>query len=137
MGNVGLSFTSETPEKQYNYRGRSVAGTNHGENQYRGATMETNNTDILAQNKVIFWIAFATGLVLLVPLLAMQFSNEVAWTLSDFVSAGALVFGTGLMFVLAARKLRKYRAVLGVTLAAALIYVWAELAVGIFTTWGS
>ena len=98
--------------------------------------METKNTDIFPQNKVIFWIAFATGLVLLVPLLAMQFTNEVAWSLSDFVTAGTLLFGTGLTFVLAARKMRKYRAVLGVALAAALIYVWAELAVGIFTAWG-
>ena len=69
--------------------------------------------------------------------MAMQFSNEVAWSLSDFVTAGALLFGTGLMFVLAARKMRKYRAVLGVVHAATLIYVWTELAVGIFTAWGS
>ena len=99
--------------------------------------METKNTDLIAQNKVIFWIAFATGLVLLVPLLAMQLTDEVAWSVSDFVTAGALLLGTGLMFVLATRKMRKYRALLGVALAAALIYVWAELAVGIFTTWGS
>ncbi len=114
-----------------------MAGTHHGENQHGGTSVETKNTDIFAQKKVIFWIAFATGLVLLMPLLAMQFSNNVAWSLSDFVTAGALLFGTGLMFLLAARKMRKYRAVLGVALAAAVIYVWAELAVGIFTTWGS
>jgi hypothetical protein len=99
--------------------------------------METRNADIFMQNKVIIWIALATGLILLVPLLAMQFTDEVAWTLSDFVTAGALLFGTGLTFVLAARKTRKYRAVIGIALAAALIYVWAELAVGVFTTWGS
>jgi hypothetical protein len=109
----------------------------HVENQKGGDSMETKNADIIMQNKVIIWIALATGLILLVPLLAMQFTDEVAWTLSDFVIAGVLLFGTGLMFVLAARKMRKYRAVIGIALAAALIYVWLELAVGIFTTWGS
>jgi hypothetical protein len=99
--------------------------------------MKTKNSDIIMQNKVIIWIALATGLILLAPLLAMQFTEEVAWTLSDFVIAGVLLFGTGLMFVLAARKTRKYRAVIGIVLAAALFYVWAELAVGIFTNWGS
>ncbi|MGH2584018.1 MAG: hypothetical protein ACRDJE_03820 [Dehalococcoidia bacterium] len=67
----------------------------------------------------------------------MQFTDEVAWNLFDFVVAGALLFDTGLMVVLIARKMRKYRAIIGIVLAAALIYVWLELAVGIFTTLGS
>ena len=99
--------------------------------------MEPRNTDVFAQSKSIFRIAFATGLLLLVPLLAMLFTDEVAWSLSDFVTAGALLLGTGLIFVLAARKMHKYRVLLWIALVAALIYVWAELAVGIFTTWGS
>ena len=98
--------------------------------------MEKKKTDLIPQNKVIFWITFAIGIVLLVPLLAMQFTDEVAWSLTDFAAAGSLLLGTGLMFALAARKMRKYRVHLGGALAAALIYVWAELAVGIFTTWG-
>jgi hypothetical protein len=116
--------------------GKSLV-TQHLENQKGSDSMKTKNTDIIMQNKVIIWIALATGLILLVPLLAMQFTEEMAWTLSDFVIAGALLFGTGLMFVLAARKTRKYRVVIGIVLAAALFYVWAELAVGIFTNLGS
>ena len=99
--------------------------------------METNKTDSIVHNKVLIWVALSTGLVSLVPLLAMRFTDEVAWTLLDFVTAGPLVFGTGLVFMLAARTMPKYLAITGIALAVALIYVWVELAVGIFTTWGS
>jgi hypothetical protein len=67
----------------------------------------------------------------------MQFTDEMNWSLFDFVIAGVLLFGTGVMFVLAARKMPKYRAVIGIVLALALSWLWVELAVGLFTTWGS
>ncbi len=107
------------------------------ENQKESDSVKTNNSDIIMQNKVFVWITLATSFILLIPFIAMQFTGEVVWTLSDFVIAGALLFGTGLIFVLAARKTRKYRVVIGLVLAAMLLYVWAELAVGIFTNWGS
>ena len=109
----------------------------HVENQKGSDSMKTKNTDILMQNKIIIWIALATGLILLLPLLAMQFSSEVNWSLMDFVTAGTLLFGMGLIFVLAARKMPRHRVVIAIVLAVALLYIWAELAVGIFTTWGS
>ena len=99
--------------------------------------METNKTVGIVHNKGLIWVALVTGFVLLVPLLAMRLTDEVAWTLVDFVAAGTLVFGAGLVFVLASRTVPKYRAITGIVLAVALIYVWVELAVGIFTTWGS
>ena len=100
--------------------------------------METKNPHTLMQNKVFLWIALAIGLILLIPLVAMQFKGDVNWTLSDFIVMGLLVFGTGSVFVLAARKVnRRYWAVIGIALAAAFLYLWAELAVGIFTNWGS
>lgn len=78
-------------------------------------------------------VALATGLVLLLPLLAMQVTDEVVWGPADFAAAGALVFGTGLAFVLAARKAGNtaYRAAVGVALAAAFLLVWLNLAVGV------
>lgn len=45
-----------------------------------------------------------TVVVLLVPLAAMQLTDEVRWSVADFVVAGALVAGTGLLFELAARR---------------------------------
>ena len=99
--------------------------------------METNGTDIIKQNKIIVWIALATGLLLSVPLVAMQFTDEVSWTVADFVVAGVLLFGTGLMFVMAARMVPKHRVIIGVALAALLAWLWIELAVGLFTNWGS
>jgi hypothetical protein len=65
---------------------------------------------------------------LLLPLLAAP-----AWTLFDFVFAGALIFGTGLTYVLVARKAGNiaYRAAVGIALAAAFILVWLTGAVGI------
>ena len=73
-------------------------------------------------------VALATAFILLIPLLAAP-----AWNLADFVFAGALIFGTGLTYVLATRKAGNiaYRAAVGVALAAAFIIVWLEGAVGI------
>jgi len=61
----------------------------------------------------------------------------VSWTVADFVVAGVLLFGTGLMFVMAARMVPKHRVIIGVALAALLAWLWIELAVGLFTNWGS
>jgi hypothetical protein len=99
--------------------------------------VQASKTDPILQNRVLIWLALATGLLLLVPLVAMQSTDDVTWVLGDFVVAGTLLFGTGLLFVLAARKLRASRVVIGLALAAALIYVAAEIAVGVVTPLGS
>jgi len=49
-------------------------------------------------------VALATAFILLVPLVAMQISDEVDWGVLDFVFAGALLGGTGLLLELAARR---------------------------------
>jgi hypothetical protein len=49
-------------------------------------------------------VALVTACVLLVPLVAMQFTDEVDWSLADFVFAGVLLGVTGLVLELAARK---------------------------------
>jgi len=85
------------------------------------------------KTKHIVRIALATAFILLLPLVAMQFTDNVVWNLADFVVAGALLLGTGLMYELVARKGGNiaYRAAVGVALAGALLLVWANLAVGI------
>jgi hypothetical protein len=49
-------------------------------------------------------VALATALILLVPLVAMQITDEVAWSLADFVIAGVLLGGAGLLLEMTARK---------------------------------
>ena len=38
-----------------------------------------------------------TGVILLIPLLAMQFTDEVDWQIGDFLIGGLLIFGFGLL----------------------------------------
>ncbi len=78
-------------------------------------------------------LALVTACLLLVPLVAMQFSDEVSWTLADFVAAGVLLYGAGLVYQLVARKAAtvSYRLAAAVALGSALMLVWAALAVGI------
>jgi len=74
--------------------------------------------------------------ILLLPLLAMQFSREVNWTLFDFLVAGGLLLGACLAFEFLARRAatRTHRVILGIAIAAILLLVWVELAVGVFGT---
>ncbi len=69
----------------------------------------------------------------LAPLLAMQVTDQVAWSAGDFVLAAALVGGLGLGFELVARRTgsRAYRAAIGVALAATFLLVWVNGAVGV------
>lgn len=78
-------------------------------------------------------LALTTGVILLIPLVAMQFSGEVAWSLADFIIAGTLLFGAGLSYLLITRKSGNiaYQVAVGVTLATALFLLWTNLAVGL------
>ena len=88
------------------------------------------------KNKRLKLIVLATVILLLIPLIAMQFTNEVNWTTIDFVVAEVLLLGTGLMCELVIRKVKKigYRIAICVSLLVVLLLIWAELAVGIFGT---
>jgi hypothetical protein len=98
--------------------------------------MKTSSVNMVTSNKNIVRIVLATAVILLVPLVAMQFTDEVAWNFTDFVVVGSLLIGTGLVYELATRKIRNanYRTVIGITLVVVLLLVWVELAVGIFGT---
>ena len=71
--------------------------------------------------------------VLLLPLVAMQFTNEVNWDETDFIVFSAMLAVAGGTYELAARMTGNslYRAAVGVAVAAAFILVWINLAVGI------
>jgi hypothetical protein len=78
-------------------------------------------------------IVAATAAILAIPLLAMQFTTEVTWTLSDFVFAAAMLIGVGMAYVLITRSAddRASRIAVGFALAIAFFLVWSNLAVGI------
>jgi len=88
------------------------------------------------ENKRLIGIVLTVAALLLLPLIAMQFTAEVNWTLSDFIIAGVLLLGTGLLCELVLRKVKKreYRIALCAGLLLALFLVWVELAVGLFGT---
>ena len=62
------------------------------------------NVNFILMKKNIIRLALVTASILMIPLVAMQFSSEVNWTLFDFVFAGGLIFGTGLAYQLITRK---------------------------------
>lgn len=99
--------------------------------------MKGKNKDLLMENRAFGWVSVATLVILLMPFIAMQFTKEVDWSLADFMVVGTLIFGMGCLFVILARKVQKHRIVLGIIILAATLYIWAELAVGIFTNLGS
>ena len=88
------------------------------------------------QNKRLIIIIITLIILLLIPFIAMQFTDEVKWTLLDFVVAGVLLLSAGLIGELIIRKIsiKKYRILVLVMLFVILILIWAELAVGIFGT---
>jgi len=90
----------------------------------------------ITKNKRLVIILAAVPSLLMIPLIAMQFSNEVNWTAFDFLVMGVLLFGTGLLFELVLRKVQKRdsRIALVAIIIIAFLLVWAELAVGIFGT---
>lgn len=91
---------------------------------------------MIVQNKRLFGILATVVLLLLTPLIAMQFTDSVKWSLSDFLVAGVLLFGTGLMCEFIMRKVNKtgLRIALCAIILIVLLLIWVELAVGIFGT---
>ncbi len=91
---------------------------------------------MITQNKRLTGILLTVAFILLIPLIAMQFTNEVNWGVFDFVVMGILLLGTGLVSELVLRNVKKsgYRFLLIAGMLVALFLIWAELAVGIFGT---
>lgn len=81
----------------------------------------------------MMYVALATASLLLVPLVAMQFTPEVQWSPFDFIVMGILLFGTGLTYVLLSRLSDSlaYRFGIGIAVLTGLFLIWVNLAVGI------
>lgn len=88
------------------------------------------------KNKRLIIILAVIVMLLCIPLIAMQFSSNLNWTVSDFMIAGTLLLGSGLLseFIMRKVKLIKNRIVIGVAFFLILFLVWIELSVGLFGT---
>lgn len=88
----------------------------------------------ISGNKRLIIILSLAAVLLSIPLIAMQLSDEVNWKPFDFLIAGILLFGSGLLCELVLRKVpgTTTRVALCVGVLLLLVLVWLELAVGIF-----
>ena len=88
------------------------------------------------KNKRLKIILMAVPILLLIPLIAMQFTEEVVWTSLDFVVMGILLLSMGLLTELVLRKVskKKHGIILYIAILVGFLLLWAELAVGIFGT---
>ena len=86
---------------------------------------------MMTKNKRLIGIVLTVGILLLIPLIA-----KFPWSGEDFVIAGILLLGTGLLceFVLRKVNSKGSEIALCVAILIGLFLVWAELAVGLFGT---
>jgi hypothetical protein len=95
-----------------------------------------NSQTNTVKNTRLTGILLAATFLLLIPLIAMQFTSEVHWSAFDFIIAGVLLYGTGLLCELVLRKVKntRQRVFICAIILAVLFLIWAELAVGVFGT---
>ena len=85
---------------------------------------------------MIIRIFYIVGLLLLIPLIAMQLTNEVNWSFFDFIIMGGMLTITGLLIgiILKQFKPSNNRILLIAIIIVIFLLIWAELGVGIFGT---
>ena len=73
-------------------------------------------------------------MILLIPLVAMQFTSEVGWTTFDFAVVALLLLSAALTYETARALLntRRQRVIAGIVVLAVVALVWVEMAVGVF-----
>lgn len=84
-------------------------------------------------NRSLIILIIVAG-ILLIPLIAMQFSTEVVWTASDFIIMGILLLLTGVAINLVLSRISstQNRLIISGIILAVFFVIWAELAVGLF-----
>jgi hypothetical protein len=94
--------------------------------------MESSGGRNTSPRRIAAWAA-VVGLVLLIPVVGMQVSDEWNWDLFDFIFAAVVLFGAALAYELIANRggTAAYRAAVGVAVVTALVLVWINAAVGI------
>ena len=86
-------------------------------------------------NKRLMRIIVTVLVLLLIPFTAMLFTDEVTWSVFDFMVMGILLFCAGLAIDFVVRKAnKKNKIALILLIVIAFFLIWVELAVGIFNT---
>lgn len=85
------------------------------------------------KKKNIIIIAVVTACILMIPLVAMQFTEEVNWSLSDFIIMGTLIFGTGVVYdwISSRGNNKLYRIAVSIAVFTVFLLTWVNMAVGI------
>lgn len=86
------------------------------------------------KNKRLLIIILALESLLLIPMIAMQFTTEADWSYFDFLIFGVILLIVGLVAELILRKIKRRinRIMLIAILVIAFLLLWIELGVGIF-----
>ena len=81
----------------------------------------------------VFWVALITLFILSIPLVAMQFTDQVKWTLLDFIIMGSLIFSAGFSYILLTRSSSNviYRVAFAIAIGSTFLVIWVNLAVGL------
>ena len=76
------------------------------------------------------------GLLLSIPLIVMQLTDEVNWSFFDFIIMGIMLSITGLALGIITKKIKyyKYRNIFIAIIIMIFLLIWAELGVGLFGT---
>lgn len=82
------------------------------------------------------WSVFSPLLLLFFPLIGMLVSNEINWSLLDFIVMGILILlvSFGIQQIIKGTNSKRYRILLIGAIVLLFLLVWTELAVGIFGT---
>jgi hypothetical protein len=100
--------------------------------------MKTTRIQLVFQdNRIFLGLIFGVLALLLIPLIAMQFTTKINWSIADFVIMGVFLYGVGSALIFLERSHLKRKYPLAIAIIALAVYIWAELAVGVFTNLGS
>lgn len=84
-------------------------------------------------HKLLITPTIITVIMLLIPLAATHLTDEMKWSVIDFMIMGFLIFGTGFTYKLVTwrRDNLIYKVASGLTLITCFLLIWVNLAVGI------
>jgi hypothetical protein len=89
--------------------------------------------------KQILSVAIATISILMLPFIAMMFTNEVNWSPADFIVMGCLLMaaGTGYVVVANLSESLTYKLATAIAVLGGFVLLWANLAVGLIGSSGN